>query len=446
MSDLKHGSPSAINRFVRCGANWLLHYDDEDGVKTRNDYADSGILAHEALEIFHDPRNNYDIENFDQLAAIFKEVCRKSVFRENLNTYKRAYDVLVSGFRMELNHPAVPHTKRETLSVEQSLTLPDNTPWKLPEWPLPMVGYIDRVSLGKRSPGGSCDLIIQDTKTGRHKSKEEIVVDDVAASIYFLYAREVLVPYLEDTYGVVIGKIIGLWDYIAHDLCIVLDEDDFDHSLTASYVESMMGQMVELKEKYQEADRKTIRRWLVKYEKPNPYCGYCPRKNVCTTFQNLLKHDGIIDLEKANWTEIWKEREIQSALAKSSKQRLEEINDLVKFHLDYSNHAEIPVPSLGVNITANRQKWKKFHIPGVRALFGDEFVFRNVDISNEVVQAELNKIACTDPKRAKELTAALPTAYTIVSGARPVRAVRIRKKPKEAKGAKPSAKRFKLTK
>lgn len=455
MSELRHSSPSAINRFVRCGANWLLHYDENDGVKTRNDYADSGILAHEALEVFHDPRNDYDITNFKQLEEIFREVCRKSVLRENLLTYKRAYDVLVSGFRMELNHPIVPYRERTTLSVEQPLVLPDETPWQAPGWPLPVVGYIDRVSLRNAHPGGSQTLIIHDIKTGYHKSKEEIVVEDAAASIYFLYAREVLVPFLQATTGVRIGEILGLWDYIAHDLSIVLEESDFDHGLTESYIENISGQMLELRAKYNKHVLRPIRltaehqkaernAWLVKHEKPNPYCGYCPRKNVCTTFQNLLKHDGIIDLDHAKWEEIWREREIQTALAKSSKQRLDEINDLVKFHLDYNNQSEIPVPELGVKIIANRQKWKKFHISGVRKLFGDDFIFRNVDISNEVVQRELNTIAKIDPMRAKEITSALPTAYTLVSGSRPVKAVRLR--PPSDKKEKTHAKRFKLTK
>lgn len=440
MIQLEHVSASSIQRFVECPANWLISYDQELRTSTRNERTDAGVLIHAALEMFRDPTNSHDQNSYEQLEACFEEVCRTHIYANSLAVYRRAKGLLSAAYRMGQSHPTVPIHLGQTIAVEQPLVEADGSNWIEPGWPLPVKGGIDRVSIIPLRDGYV--LFIEDYKTGWAKTQDEVLHDHIQAPLYFLYARRRLVRFLEEQ-GIKILRIVGAWSFVAHGIGVPIYESDFDHEDTEKYVQNISTQMVALKDLYNKQTFKAESArevWLKQYEKKNQWCAWCPRRNVCHTYKTMLRYGERIDLTDPNtsWLDIWNERETYSAIAKSAKARADEINDVIKLHIEQEGVDAIVLPEAGIEITAQRNQNKKWRIPELTDLFGQDFILRNADITEAAVKRELDRISKTDPSRARELEAMLPNTYVTVPGARPVRSRRMREEKPKAKARRKS--------
>ena len=440
-------SASSISKFTECPASWATHYDEDRTVNTRNDRTDVGNLVHGALELWRRGQLSGDylldpgyVYSFEFLEHCFDEAAKKYVFAEPLEAYKRGKELLASAFRMTQVHPTIPIQFMQVISVEQELVNFDGFAWRVPAWPLPARGAIDEVGVIQLpdAPQGEVTLFIEDHKTGRPKTHDQLVNEDIQPALYFYYARKVIVPQLE-AQGLTVKRIAGAWNYIADGSAVPLYEQDFDHDVTEAYIANIGAQMVEFEKRYNEMlqfaahDEEIINGFLAKYEKPNPYCSYCPRKGVCQTFSRLLSYNSRLDIVGPNvdWNALWTEYEAYQAVAKNAFDRCDEIKGVIPVYLDQEGLDSIEL-SDGREIVANSESRKKYRMDMVREILGDQFILTSATVTDTAIKKHISLLAITDPDRAKSLETLLGGAYMNVPGPRPVRA-RLIKKPKGKK-------------
>lgn len=436
-------SASSGTRFVECIANWATNYDDERKVSTRNDYTDIGNLVHGALEEWRNPELAH-AQTYEALEACFERAATKYIFAEPLSAYKRAKELLAAAYRMTKVHPTIAVESMQTLGVEQHLVDENGDPWKMPSWEKPARGMIDHVAIIPVAFGKSNDvtLLIEDYKTGRPKSHDDLTNDDIQPPLYFLYARDKLVPWLE-AQGLNVVRIIGAWTYVADGSAVPLYESDFDHEITEQYVANIQRQQAEFETKYnvmiddvdnheREYDpgdpkrEATINKFLANYEKPNAHCSYCARKGVCQTFQRLLKYESKVDIVGPNidWDKIAEELTAYQIMEKTAKERIGEIKSVIPVYLDQEGLASIQL-SNGQEIVANPESRKKWNMAAVVTIMGNDFVLANASVTQEAIKREVDLISRTDPEKARAIQANLDGAYATVPGPRPVRTRKI---------------------
>lgn len=467
----KYFSASSGTSFVECPAKWITSYDEDRNVRSRNDYSDVGSLIHGALERWIDPANGYN-GTFEELKQCFDEAAVHYTFAEPIGAFKRAGELLAASYALSKHHPTIPIEMLQTISVEQGLVVGENgDDWQMDGWDQPARGQLDRVGIipALRGEENEIILFLEDYKTGRPKTHTELVEDDIQPPLYFLYGRDVLVPWIESQiapnglpYKVV--RIVGSWTYIGEGMAVALYEADFDHEITHAYIANLMRQMqamvklyndhvalvtskhaddrdragdlLDVKKRFERVEDE-IAKWLVKYEKPNSYCSYCPRKNQCQTFTRLLAYDAKIDLTgpDVSWDAIYEEYVSYQAKEKDARQRVEEIKSLIPVYLDQEKLQSIPLAN-GKEFIANSQNRKRYNTSGIAEILGVDFLLKNATVTTKAIEAELNLIAATNPTRARQIEPLIKAETSEFPYSRPVLARNIESASKRKAQAK----------
>lgn len=452
---------------------WLVSYDEAISVRSRNDKSDTGTIIHRAKEIFiqrlieNDVRisDSSPVTTYAQLEADFETACKELCAGENMESFKRAKELLASTYKMLQSHPTIAIHLAQWIAVEQELVQTcsvcngegeyrsvaqdqltqcekchgsGSQLWERPEWPIPIKGAIDGLALtpwlAKDAKENDRVLFLEDSKTGRPKTWDELVNEDIQPALYVLYARTEIVPMLA-AQGINVVRIVLGWTYLDDGTAVPMYESDFDHELTIDYIASISNQMLELQEKYNVKRAKELSNkrlipeqvevemieWFAQYEKPNRYCSWCPRSNICKTFNSLLSYNKVMDLSgEIDWVEFFEEREKYRDLRSVSEKRLDLMNSNVIAFMDQNGLNAISLEKLGKEIVANQQTRKQYQVKSLRLLFGDQFIIDNASITDKAVQAHVDRIATSDPEKAREIEAVLATTYVSVPGPRPV--------------------------
>jgi hypothetical protein len=440
----KYFSASSGTNFSECPAKWATNYDDDRNVNSRNQWSDVGNLVHGALELWRNPENDCE-KTFEELEKCFDQAATKHIFAEPMRDYARAKELLAAAFRMTQNHPTVPIQLMQTIAVEQQLVVGEGDDWEVEGWPQPARGQIDNLGIipAPKLAANHVIVFIEDYKTGKPKTHEYLTSEDIQAPLYFYWTRDVFVPYLEAQIEPTTGdnfkvtRIIGSWSYVGDGTAVPLYESDFDHQLTHDYIQNLQSQMIAFTERYnafmehladptngfEMTDEQAVNEWLSNYEKPNSYCGYCPRKNVCQTFQRLLKYESKVDLTGPNvsWDEIYLEYVAYQAIEKNAHSRVQEIKDIIPIYLDQERLESIPLAD-GMELVANPENRKRYLLDKVKDILGTEFILKNATVTDTAIKKQIDLIASGSPETARNLEAQLQGAYISYPYSRPVRA------------------------
>lgn len=415
MKPPQHISASSISSFVECPAKWTLSYDQERKIRTRNGAADAGIIVHGSLERWRDPQAGW-APTWENLLLCFEEACRAEQLTETFEVYKKAFELLKRAYALYQTHPTIPMQFLETISVEFEIR-----DWQPLGWPIPFKGFIDHVGLVRMNPEAPHEvvLVIEDYKTGaKAKSWSELTESDIQAGSYCAWAIDVLIPHLE-AQGLKVVRVALVWTYVAVAEAVVMYPQDFELGLVKDYIANVSRQILTFVDAYNDVEKKLLEKieaggndgadieefegtlayeidqflFNGKYEKPNHYCSYCPRKNRCTTFQRLLDQQDTIDLTSPNTSmeDIWAYRARMAAISKFGEDRRKEVDDLIRAYLDQNRLETIPMGDK--ELAADAQK-KEEHITSVVAeILGTEFIVANASITKDAVEKELARIA-----------------------------------------------------
>jgi len=389
--ELKHASASSINKFVECPASWLVSYDTDTRYNSRTEKTDAGVLVHGALEIFRDPANGIE-QTEAELLKCFKQFCGSRSMAESLDVYKRGLKLCKKVWELDQNHPTLPMHLAQTLGVEHKIV-----DFKLGDWALPMVGSIDRVALViNPKKETECVLVIEDYKTGNAKNFDELVNDDVQPIIYFLYAKHVLQPRIEEQ-GWTVTKIALVWTFIDAGQAVSMDEEDFqDLDSIVEYIGNIMAQMQSLVAKW---NTKGVERteFLAKYEKQNYHCSWCPRKAECSTFNKLLDLGKTVDLTNPSlsWEEFFKERDRLALAAKEFDERKQAADNIVKIWLQQENKEYIIAG--GREWAAAPVNRTTFPVGAVGEILGMDFIYDAAELTKAAIEQELARLKSVDP-------------------------------------------------
>lgn len=421
----KHVSASSITKAVDCLAQWAASYDSDRKVHSRSQYTDAGNLVHAALEKWRNPEANLP-QTYETLHQCYLDITRELKLTETFGVFKRGLELLKKAYGLSQYHPTIPVHLATTISVETEIA--DYQP---EGWPLPLKGFIDRLAIVCVDPAQPMvvdALVVEDYKTGKAKSWSELTDEDIQPVLYFMWVKDVLVPHLE-ALDYTVKKIALVWTYINDGVAVPMYEADFDAETAKWWVASISQQMLDFVDAYNawQAEGKDINAFLVQYEKPNKYCSYCPRKNVCQSFQRLLTQELVIDLTSPNtsWDEINAARQKYGAMAKEADLRRKEIDDLIRVHLDQTKDESIIVGDM--ELVANTQERKEHLVRHVADILGSDVVINAASITQDAVNKELARIALTDAERANALREELEARMSRGPGARIVRERKIRK-------------------
>lgn len=419
-----------------------MTYDQDRKIRSRNDAADAGIIVHGALEMWRNPENGYE-PTWDNLALCFKATAAELKLGESLEVYKKAFDLCKRGYALSLSHPTIPMQFATTIGVEQEIE-----GYQPEGWPKPLKGFIDHIFIVTPFPDKPTEIIlgVEDYKTGRPKSWSDLTDSDLQPPLYLAWAKDVLVPYIESQ-GYKVLRVALVWTYVSNGEAVNMYEPDFDLVLVKDYVGNLSRQIISFVEAYNQvvtdvmaesgpgsvaADitntiQSRIDQFLTKYEKPNSYCSYCPRKNRCTTFQNLLDVQGAIDLTNPDTTmeQIWAQRERMAAIAKEGDRQKSEIDDLIRAYIDQEHISAIPMNDFEIH--ADQQKREEHVTSVVAEVLGNEFVLTYGKLTKDAVEKELDRIALTDRELATQKRIELEAKIKRSPGARIVKTRKLKK-------------------
>lgn len=430
--NLPHISASSVSKFVECARKWAT----EKGMRTynRTKFTDAGNLVHTALQHWRDPARDNKDNSYESLKACYIEGATKEGFGETFEVFKRGLELLEKAYALSVSHPTIPLHLATTIAVECEIEQ-----YQPRGWALPLKGFIDHLFIIVPDESKPTEIIVgvEDYKTGKSKSWTELTNEDVQAALYAAWTRDVLVPHLESQ-GYTVRKIVLIWTYINDGEAVPMYENDLDIDLTKEYIASISHQMVAFVQTYNalknEAERE---QFLAKHETPNQYCGYCPVKNKCGTFQGMLTLESTIDVTTADWNEVLQERRRAQALEKYGKERKKTIDDIIRLHLDQEHLDAIEAGETDLYTT---QATNKDHrLPVVAEVFGVEFILRHAAITQKAVDSELARLTLSEPDRATEMRQFLEANMDLSPGPRIVRERATRKeKIKKAKTKKES--------
>lgn len=451
-----HISSSQLTSFAECPPRWTLSYDQDRKIRSRNDAADAGVIVHGALEIWRNPENGYE-PTWENLELCFKRATEELKLVESMEVYKRALDLCRRAFNLSQTHPTIPMRFAKTIGVEQ--VIEDYQP---EGWPKPLKGFIDHLFIVTPNPEVPNEVIlgVEDYKTGRPKSWSDLTDNDVQPPLYLAWAIDVLKPYVESQ-GYKVLRVALVWTYVSNGEAVNMYEPDFDLVLVKDYVGNLSRQIISFVDDYNKVESTLlaeieangndggdiaefegeldarINKFLEKYERPNSYCSYCPRKNRCTTFQRLLDQHATIDLTNPDTTmgEIWAQREKMAAIAKEGDRQKKEIDDLIRAYLDQEKLSSIEMDTFEIH--ADQQR-REEHITAVVAeVLGNEFVLQYGSVTKDAIEKHLDLIATSDPALAEQKRLELSARIKRSPGARIVKT----RKLKKATDKKPRAKK-----
>lgn len=435
----EHTSSSQLTSFTECPAKFTLSYDADRKIRMSNGAADAGIIVHGAAEKWRNPESSLE-PTWDNLLECFRQVTAELKLAESLEVYKKALGLLQRFFTLSQSHPTIPMQFAKTISVEYEIE--DYQP---EGWPKKLKGFIDHLFIVTPNPEVPHEIIlgVEDYKTGKPKTWTELTDSDLQPPLYLAFAKDVLVPYLESL-GYKVLKVALVWTYVSNGEAVPMYEPDFDIALVKDYVGNLSRQIIAFVDEYNAAEEAAYAEWpeqsanqefatleefvqarmdkfLVKHERPNSYCSYCPRKNRCQTFQRLLDQQMTIDLTDPNTTmeEIWAQRERMAAIGKEGDRQKKEIDDLIRTYLDQEHLSAIPMKDFEIHADAQRRE--EHTTPVVAEVLGQAFVLQYASVTKDAVEKELDRIAIMDPELAKEKRLELEARIKRTPGARPVK-------------------------
>src|SRR5579872_870527 len=411
--EFKHLSASSINKYVDCPAAWLNAYDENTRVRTSNQYTEAGTLVHGAAERWRDPKNGYP-QTLEGLHEAYYAACSQERVTESLAVFKRGYDLCAKLFEMECTNPVVPIHVATTIAVEHAFD-----GFILGKWTRPVKGFIDRVATIDRAQGPQfLTLIIEDYKTGRVKDKDELTSKDVQPTLYYLYAKHVLIPQIESQVAMngehfKVVKIVLVWTYIDEQEVVTLSDEDFDEDKFVKYLDSISAKMLRDVEDSEMAEHQGLSEaeFLANREKINPYCSWCPRMNSCQTFQRMLRMKAVNNMAdpNLNWEEWFKERESFSSVRKYADERVKQMDADFRMYLQQE---KLDYVGVGNRLWhADYQNASDYDTQRVREILGTEFLLLNTSITKKAVEAEVSRLrALLPPEDFAEIQAQLDKA------------------------------------
>ena len=289
-----HLSFSRLSRFEQCPLSFKLHYVDklvaEPGVPLR-----FGKAIHSVLESL--VREHMESELVGPLseARAFQlwedawaaaDLAGIDVFEEGL--------ALLRGYVRR--HGRVDH--QDVLAIERG--------FQLPIGPFVVLGFIDRVD---RVDDETVEVI--DYKTNRLLFSREEVDSSLQMSLYHLAARQMW-PWAR--------KVRLTFEMLRHDVRVTTERDEAQLAAAKAYVETM-GRMTEEARDFP--------------ARLNANCVYCDHRQDCPAYATALRGERRVvcedlgDLESAA-----REREEVARLAKVLYARKQELEDVLKAHLE----------------------------------------------------------------------------------------------------------------
>jgi len=416
MIELTSVSPSSITKFVQCPRQWCQHYDRETAVDTSGTAADRGKLVHRALELWREPGSQFP-PTLLGLHTAFEQGCLMEKIAEGMEVYQTARALLSQAYKFTVNHPVMPLHRTKMWMCETKID-----GWRpSPEHPLSILGYIDTIELvHDEDDPKSVVLVVGDYKTGKGKSKDELL-DDIQPPIYMAYALYVLKPWLESQ-GYDVKNVLNVWTYIAEELCVVLTQDDYDLQMTLEYVANISRQMLQTAKAYNEKapgyERATF---LSKIEKLNPLCNWCPVRRVCTQVNRAFETRAMIDLfgPGSDIGEILKERDLYALAIREGEERKKEIDKMLRVYM--AQHGLDEIEANGHVYWEVHNRNKKIDPMALFNLFGTQFFVNHGQISQESVKNALSVLKITQPDKYEEAVKYLEQHTSEEPGARYIR-------------------------
>lgn len=430
MIDLQTVSASSINKFTQCQRQWLLNYDRATRFNIPSVPADRGILVHKALELWKDP-NKAHPQTLEGLEHCFEQACVKLGIGESIEVYTTGRALLPKAYNFTVNHPVMPLHRTRTWMVETEINrwLPSD------DHVVPIIGFIDTIELifSERDPR-SVILVVGDYKTGKVKSKDELL-DDVQPPIYMAYALYVLKPWLESQ-GMTVTNVLNVWTYIADEECVVLTQDDYDLPEVMRYVANISRQMLNVAEGYNKVaaseNPDQVEAYLKKREKLNSFCNWCPVRGTCSQIARAIEARAMIDMFAPGVTmdSILAQRDLYAIAQREGEERKREIDRMVRQHMEINGISEIESNGKVYYEVVNRDK--TIAPQAIAHAFGDAFMVANGKITQDAIKNQINVLKITAPHLVDGIVKFLDEHTVEERGARYIRSKDV-KRPKETK-------------
>ena len=347
----KHLSYSRLSRFEQCPASFRLHYIEkrtaEPGVPLK-----FGKLLHAVLEVLvreHMVNERSDPLSVDRAIELYREGWAKAGLT-GMEVFQEGLDILGEFVRDqgELDH-------RNVLAIEKE--------FRLPVGRFTVLGFIDRVDWVDDET-----IEVIDYKTNRMLFTREEVDHSLQMSLYHLAARE-LWPW---------AKNIRLtFHMLRHGVRMKTERTEEQLQAARVYVETM-GTMTEQATEFP--------------ARINANCIYCDHRQHCPAYADALKGKREVICEDTSDLEgVAKEREEVARLAKILYSRKEELDRVIKAHLE--DHDEL---------LANGVRYKMFNT--TRLDYPFEPTLRVLEDTTGLPREELvTRVAAIDKKAVDKL-------------------------------------------
>lgn len=299
---LDYLSVSKIQSYEQCPACFFHEYISEETahVDNANYYTKFGSILHEVVEVI--------VKAYMKHGIVLPT---ESVFNDTW----RKYDLTGFGAFEEAKGLAVNYFN--TNPVDQRDDIPEVVE---EEWRGELGGctfgmQIDYAGRKKKNPSIG---ILRDYKTNRMPFTPAELSSSLQLRIYQIVLRR---HFMQD-----ILRWISGYDLFYHgwQQCKEFTDDDLKNA--EEYVADTYHQII------------TDTVWE---EKLNPYCGYRECRHTCSKYKEAIRNSAISGVkyvinEDTDWEQIEKEREYCASLEKNAKNRLAELNDIMKYHIEES--------------------------------------------------------------------------------------------------------------
>ena len=289
-----HLSYSRLARFEQCPLSFKLHYIDgkqaEPGVPLRFGKAVHAVL--ERLVGEHMDQERAGALSEERAVALWQEAWSAGELA-GIELFQEGLGLLRSFVRRQ-----GPVDHHDVLAVERR--------FELSIGPFTVLGFIDRVD---RVDDETIEVI--DYKTNRRLLAREEVDASLQMSLYHLAAQQ-LWPWAK--------RIRLTFEMLRHDLSLSTERTAEQLESARRYVETV-GRMTERAEGYP--------------ARPNPNCIYCDHRQDCPAFAATLRSERSIVCEDLGDLErVAREREEVARLSKALYARKQELEDVLKAHLE----------------------------------------------------------------------------------------------------------------
>lgn len=387
MIDLKTVSVSSINRFVECPRKWAMHYDKPLRITSNSTKTDKGTLVHGALELWDRPGSDL---SFADLENSYHNACVTIGLSENFETYCEGRKLLPATYELLTGGTNRPLERTVTWSREHRIPF-----WKPShEFPLAWVGFIDRVQL-VTNHDGTYTIIIEDYKTGRAKTREELK-NDPQPGMYLAYARHGLVRFFEER-GYVIHKVTPIWTYLATSDEVILSEDDYDIPATMAYISNISHQMVAFVQVYNSLSEEERQAYINEKARTNSFCSWCDYKNSCPKVERAITERKELNIfaDGVTLEEILAMREMYVFAKYEGERRQREIDEMLRAYFAQNGKYSLEVGGKKYQEIAPTSK--TYPLKVVAEALGIQFIIQNAKVSGEAIKHGLGTLKVKDP-------------------------------------------------